>query len=54
MSSSEAKEERRSRLVRYVTWLPEDLLEFNEALAAQRTLEAFYWDRILQPAQTKE
>ena len=28
--------ERRKRLARYVTWTAGDLVEFNEALAAQR------------------
>jgi hypothetical protein len=31
--------ERRRRLARYMTWTAEDLAEFNEALAAQRTKE---------------
>ncbi len=30
-------DERRRRLARYATWTPEELAEFNEALAAQRT-----------------
>jgi plasmid stability protein len=29
-------DERRCRLARYATWTPEELTEFNEALAAQR------------------
>lgn len=32
-------EERRKRLARYTTWTQEDLKEFNEALAAQRTTD---------------
>jgi plasmid stability protein len=31
--------DRRSRLARYATWTSEDLVEFNEALAAQRTID---------------
>ncbi|HEV7503979.1 MAG TPA: hypothetical protein VGS07_03635 [Thermoanaerobaculia bacterium] len=30
--------ERRKRLARYMTWTPADLVEFNDALAAQRTI----------------
>jgi hypothetical protein len=30
--------ERRNRLTRYMTWTPADLVEFNDALAAQRTI----------------
>jgi plasmid stability protein len=32
-------DERRRRLARYVTWTPEDLAEFNEALTAQRPID---------------
>jgi len=32
-------DERRRRLARYATWTPEELAEFNEALAAQRTID---------------
>ncbi len=31
--------ERRNRLARYMTWTPADLVEFNDALAAQRTID---------------
>jgi predicted transcriptional regulator len=31
------RDERRSRLARYVTWNQQDLAEFDEALAAQRS-----------------
>ncbi len=31
--------ERRQRLERYTTWTQEDLEEFNEALAPQRTID---------------
>ncbi len=36
-------DERRRRLARYATWTPEDLTEFNEALAAQRTIDDPLW-----------
>lgn len=32
-------DERRKRLARYTTWTQDDLKEFNEALAAQRTTD---------------
>ena len=35
--------ERRQRLARYATWTEEDLEEFNETLAAQRTLDDPLW-----------
>ncbi|HEX4496238.1 MAG TPA: hypothetical protein VIE43_11275 [Thermoanaerobaculia bacterium] len=35
--------ERRTRLARYTTWTPDDLAEFNEALAAQRTIDDPLW-----------
>lgn len=35
--------ERRRRLAHYVTWTPEDLAEFNEALAAQRLVDDPLW-----------
>jgi plasmid stability protein len=35
--------ERRRRLARYTTWTAEDLVEFNEALAAQRTIDDPLW-----------
>jgi plasmid stability protein len=36
-------DERRRRLARYATWTPEELTEFNEALAAQRTIDDPLW-----------
>ncbi len=36
-------DERRSRLARYVTWSSEDLAEFNQALAAQRSIDDPLW-----------
>jgi plasmid stability protein len=36
-------DERRRRLARYATWTPEDLAEFNQALAAQRTVDDPPW-----------
>lgn len=36
-------EERRRRLARYATWEPEDLEEFEQALAAQRTIDEELW-----------
>lgn len=36
-------EERRRRLARYVTWGPEEVAEFEEALAAQRTIDEELW-----------
>ena len=35
--------ERRRRLERYTTWTQEDLEEFNEALAPQRTIDDALW-----------
>jgi plasmid stability protein len=35
--------ERRNRLTRYMTWTPDDLVEFNDALAAQRTIDDPLW-----------
>jgi plasmid stability protein len=35
--------ERRQRLSRYVTWNREDLAEFNDALAAQRSTDDPLW-----------
>jgi plasmid stability protein len=32
-------DDRRRRLARYATWSPEDLAEFNETLAIQRTID---------------
>ena len=34
---------RRRRLERYATWTPEDLREFESALAAQRTIDEELW-----------
>jgi hypothetical protein len=36
-------DERRRRLTRYATWDEEDLTEFKEALAAQRTIDDELW-----------
>jgi plasmid stability protein len=36
-------DERRRRLARYMTWNPEDLAEFNEAVAAQRSTDDPLW-----------
>jgi hypothetical protein len=35
--------ERRRSLARYTTWTPDDLAEFNQALAAQRTIDDPLW-----------
>lgn len=35
--------ERRQRLARYTTWTQEDLEEFNEALASQRSIDDPLW-----------
>jgi hypothetical protein len=37
------RSERRQRLARYATWTPQDLAEFDEALAAQRTIDESLW-----------
>lgn len=34
---------RRQRLARYATWTAEDLAEFEQALAAQRVIDADLW-----------
>ena len=34
---------RHDRLCRYVTWTPEDLAEFGEALRAQRVVDERDW-----------
>ncbi len=34
---------RRDRLMRYVTWTDVDLAEFEQALAAQRVIDADLW-----------
>jgi hypothetical protein len=36
-------EERRRRLARYATWEPEEVEEFDRALAAQRTIDEELW-----------
>jgi hypothetical protein len=43
LSSAMGVVDRRRRLARYTTWTPEDLAEFNEALAAQRTIDDPLW-----------
>jgi hypothetical protein len=43
LKSAVGVEERRKRLTRYTTWTQEDLEEFNEALAAQRTTDDPLW-----------
>ena len=35
--------ERRERLLRYATWTAEDLKEFEDALALQRTIDGKLW-----------
>ena len=39
LATAVSVDERRRRLARYVTWNEEDLAEFNEALAAQRSID---------------
>jgi hypothetical protein len=36
-------EERRERLLRWATWMEEDASEFDEALRAQRVVDADLW-----------
>lgn len=36
-------EERRRRLARYATWEPEEVEEFDRALAVQRTIDEELW-----------
>jgi plasmid stability protein len=43
LASAVGVDERRRRLTRYVTWNQEDLAEFNEALAAQRSTDDPLW-----------
>lgn len=43
LESAVGVDERRRRLARYATWTQEDLEEFNEALAAQRTIDDPLW-----------
>lgn len=38
LGSAVGVDERRTRLARYATWTPDELAEFTEALAAQRSL----------------
>lgn len=37
-------DERRQRLARYATWSEADRREFEDALAAQRTIDASLWE----------
>lgn len=43
LESALGVDERRRRLARYATWTQEDLEDFNEALAAQRTIDDPLW-----------
>ena len=43
LESAVGVDERRQRLERYTTWTQEDLEEFNEALAPQRTIDDALW-----------
>jgi plasmid stability protein len=43
LATAVGADERRRRLARYVTWSQEDLAEFNEALAAQRSTDDPLW-----------
>ncbi len=43
LESAIGVDERRRRLERYATWTPEDLREFEEALAAQRQIDERLW-----------
>lgn len=43
LESAVGVDERRQRLERYMTWTQEDLEEFNEALAHQRTIDDALW-----------
>lgn len=43
LESAVGVDERRLRLERYMTWTQEDLEEFNEALAQQRTIDDALW-----------
>ena len=43
LESAVGVDERRRRLERYATWTQEDLEEFNEALAAQRSIDDPLW-----------
>ena len=46
-------EQRLSHLRRYATWSGEDLAEFSEALASQRTVDATHWEAGVLPPSTK-
>lgn len=43
LESAVGVSERRQRLARYATWTEQDLQEFNESLAAQRTIDDPLW-----------
>ncbi|MEA2562799.1 MAG: hypothetical protein QOH06_4303 [Acidobacteriota bacterium] len=43
LGSAVGVDERRQRLERYTTWTQEDLEEFNETLAPQRTIDDALW-----------
>ena len=43
LESAVGVDERRRRLERYATWTREDLLEFEQALAAQRQIDDELW-----------
>ena len=43
LESAVGIDERRRRLERYATWTPEDLEEFESALAAQRQVDDELW-----------
>lgn len=43
LESAVGIDERRDALERYMTWTPEDLAEFEEALRAQRTVDERLW-----------
>jgi plasmid stability protein len=43
LASALGVDERRRKLTRYMTWNQDDLAEFNEALAAQRSIDDPLW-----------
>jgi plasmid stability protein len=43
LAAAVGMDERRRTLGRYATWNPDDLAEFNEALAAQRSTDDPLW-----------
>jgi hypothetical protein len=43
LAQAVGEDERRRRLERYMTWTERDLAEFDEALAAQRTVDDKLW-----------